>query len=242
VAGQLPPLPSRVLAQLEGGDHWEDVGRLQFEFLLREGLRPEHYVLDVACGSFRSGRFLIDYLAPGHYFAFDRDRQHLNAGMKHVLKPSGLLKKRPQVRVLELTDGPTGLADVLDYAAFDYVWAHALFDHIPPAMIRRCLREFAAVLAPGGRCYATIFLNRQGAGFLGPLVWPRNGSYERAVVTYPDREYWHHTLNFFEEAVADIHDFELEACLTDYPHPLGLSMLRFTRTAVGAGARAVRGA
>ena len=60
-----------VSAHLEGADHWDDVGRMQFEFLLREGLQHHHHLLDVGCGSFRGGRFVIDYLQEGHYFETD---------------------------------------------------------------------------------------------------------------------------------------------------------------------------
>ena len=41
----------------EGIDHWEEVGRAQFDYLRKEGLQPQHYMLDVPCGSFRAGRF-----------------------------------------------------------------------------------------------------------------------------------------------------------------------------------------
>ena len=32
------------------GGRWEELGRLQFDFLCDHGLRPEHVLLDVACG------------------------------------------------------------------------------------------------------------------------------------------------------------------------------------------------
>jgi hypothetical protein len=56
---------------LKESTNWEDVGRMQFEFLLREGLQPHHHLLDIGCGSFRGGRFVIDYLQEGHYFGID---------------------------------------------------------------------------------------------------------------------------------------------------------------------------
>jgi hypothetical protein len=37
------------------GGLWEEIGRLQFEFLLRHGLAPSDCFLNIACGSLRGG-------------------------------------------------------------------------------------------------------------------------------------------------------------------------------------------
>src|SRR5271168_1826262 len=44
------------------GGYWDQVGRLQFEFLQSRGLQSNHVLLDIACGSLRGGRFFIPYL------------------------------------------------------------------------------------------------------------------------------------------------------------------------------------
>ncbi len=85
-------------------------------------------------------------------------------------------------------------------------------------------------MGSGGRLYATIFLNPHGPDFLEPIIHPRNGSLQGAIVTFPDREYWHHTLEFFEGIVNEIPELQLDACLYDYPHPLGLRVLRFIKS------------
>jgi hypothetical protein len=36
------------------GGLWEEIGTLQFEFLLRQGLAPSDCFLDIACGSLAS--------------------------------------------------------------------------------------------------------------------------------------------------------------------------------------------
>ena len=213
---------------LEGADHWNDVGPNQFEYLKQKGLRPEHYLLEIPCGSFRAGRFLVDYLDKGHYYGADGSASSIDAGIKHVLQPKGLMAKEPAIKVLRLTPEGTDF-HALFGRAFDYIWVHALFDHIPHDTIRRCLRDFAEVLQPNGRIYATIFLNPHGDEFQEPMVRPRDGRMEGAVVTFPDREYWHHTVSFFEDAVAAIPSLALEGCFFDYPHPLGLRMLSFRK-------------
>ena len=53
------------------GGRWEEIGRLQFDFLVRQGLMPEHFFLDVGCGSWRGGVHFVDYLLSHRYFGVD---------------------------------------------------------------------------------------------------------------------------------------------------------------------------
>jgi hypothetical protein len=52
------------------GGLWDEIGRLQFNFLVAQGLKPEHYLLDVGCGTFRGGVHFIRYLETGHNLAW----------------------------------------------------------------------------------------------------------------------------------------------------------------------------
>jgi SAM-dependent methyltransferase len=216
-------------ASLVSKDHWEEVGRIQFEFLLKEGLQPVHYLLDAGCGSFRGGRFFIKYLEAGHYVGVDKNRVHLDMGVRYVLRPARLLDKHPRLYAVEFTTHPQDLGALLRFSQFDYIWIHALFDHIPPEVIRQCLHDLTAILRTGGLMYATIFLNPHGPDFLEPMIRPRHGTLQDAVVTFPDREYWHQTIEFFKETTEQIPSLRLEECFYDYPHPLGLRILRFRR-------------
>jgi len=191
-------------------------------------LRPEHYLLDVACGSFRAGRFFIEYLLPSHYYGFDGDCELIKQGIKHVLKPAGLLAKKPVIHCIKLTPEPLDFMKLFK-RKFDYIWIHALFDHIPPDVVRATLIGLSKVLASTGYIYATIFLNPDPS-YTGSILHLRDGSIEGAVVSYPDREYYHYTLEFFKA----IDCLVIESCIDNYPHPLGLKMLKL-KLAEGKG-------
>ena len=64
-------IESRAHRELVGG-LWEELGVLQFEFLVKRGLKPHHRLLDVGCGALRGGVHFVRYLDPGCYHGIDR--------------------------------------------------------------------------------------------------------------------------------------------------------------------------
>ena len=55
------------------GGNWDEIGNLQFNFLKSKGLKPESYLLDIACGSLRLGVKAIPYLNPDHYLGIGKE-------------------------------------------------------------------------------------------------------------------------------------------------------------------------
>jgi SAM-dependent methyltransferase len=139
------------------GGLWDEVGRLQLDYLVSEGLRPDDYLLDVGCGSLRGGVHFIRYLEPGHYFGVDKSRERLDAGRSVELPRHGLINKHP---ILEVID---------DFAferlgrRFDYAIAQSVFTHLPANLVERCLHGVGAALDAGGRFYATFNEPEAGA-------------------------------------------------------------------------------
>ena len=76
------------------GGTWDETGKLQFEFLIKEELKPEHFLLDVGCGSLRGGIHFIRYLDRGRYYGRDMDESLSDAG-KSLLGKIRLTHKKP---------------------------------------------------------------------------------------------------------------------------------------------------
>ena len=53
------------------GGMWEEIGKVQIDFMVGQGLRPDDVFVDVACGSLRAGRHFISYLDPANYLGLD---------------------------------------------------------------------------------------------------------------------------------------------------------------------------
>jgi len=56
------------------GGNWEEIGSLQFDFLLSRGLQPDSYLLDIACGSLRLSVKAIPYLEESHYLGIEKEQ------------------------------------------------------------------------------------------------------------------------------------------------------------------------
>ena len=58
---------------------------LQFGLLTALGLREDHALLDIGCGSLRAGRLFIVYLRPGRYVGIEPEQWLLDEGIRQEL-------------------------------------------------------------------------------------------------------------------------------------------------------------
>ena len=133
------------------GGLWEELGRLQFDYLVAEGLRPEHTLLDIACGSLRAGVHFVPYLEARHYLGMDKEADLIQAGVEEELGRALVESKRPELIV----------SASFEFERFsrrpDYALAQSLFTHLPAPDIEACLRALRGVIREGGAFYATFF-------------------------------------------------------------------------------------
>jgi SAM-dependent methyltransferase len=200
-------------SELVGG-LWDEIGRLQFDFLKSQGLTPSHRLLDVGCGAFRGGVHFIRYLAIGNYFGIDLNASLVEAGRDVELAKAGLTYKKPHLLV----------NDAFEVAAFgttfDYALAHSVFTHLPFNSIERCLANVARVLKPGARFYATYF-ESPSPHSMEPLRHPGG------IITRSDADPFHYhfkTFRFLSETLP-----LTVRNIGDWNHPRGQHMLEFVR-------------
>ncbi|MGP7735212.1 class I SAM-dependent methyltransferase [Oceanimonas smirnovii] len=120
------------------GGHWEEIGQLQFNFLVAQGLQPEHTFLDIACGSLRGGVHFINYLLSGNYLGLDKEQELINRGIEHELGKKQEAEKKPEFVI----------SDCFEFGKFskipDYAIAQSLFTHLTEEDIRLCLTNLKA--------------------------------------------------------------------------------------------------
>lgn len=196
------------------GGMWDEIGRLQFEFLRAQGLQPGHRLLDIGCGSLRGGIHAIAYLEAGNYYGVDFNRSLLEAG-RYEIELAGLRHKNPHL----------ALSDRFEFGLFeqkfDYLLALSVFTHLFANHIVRCLAEVRQVLAPKGRFFATFFLAPHSV-HLAPIVHQPGGK-----TTEYDRDPFHYSQGEIR-AMAKLANLSTEI-LGNWNHPRAQQMVMFFR-------------
>lgn len=178
---------------------WNELGKLQFHFLCDQGLRPNHALLDIGCGSLRAGVHFIDYLAPGRSTGIDISDRILEAGRPLLARGMSEAKSPRLIRNRDLRSRE--FAD----SEFDFVLAQSVFTHMPLADIEECLASVGRVMRPGGQFFFTIFEAERT-------------EYE------PIAEYFRFPA-FVIDNLCRLHGLTLER-VDDFAHPRGQSMFR----------------
>ncbi|KMK63991.1 sulfotransferase family protein [Puniceibacterium sp. IMCC21224] len=134
-------------------NQYDFMGATQFRLLTGLGLREEHRVLDIGCGSLRAGKFLLHYLLPDRYTGTEPNTWLWQNALETEIGADIARIKRP--RILANPDfspadiGPSGV---------DFIIAQSIYSHTGTAMLRQSIAAAAAVLAPGGQFLFTAIL------------------------------------------------------------------------------------
>jgi SAM-dependent methyltransferase len=186
------------------GGHWEEMGQLQSDFLIKQGLKPHHTLLDIGCGTLRGGRFFIRYLNAGNYTGMDISAGAIEYGQK-LLVEEGLSDKNPRLLVnknkdLKFHEFPG--------EKFDYLLAQSVFTHLKPEHIEECFQCVGNVMKENSIFFFTYaknddFMNHSQKDFRYPY-------------------------SFFEGLSAK-YGFEIENHAANYPHPAGQRMTKLVK-------------
>jgi cyclopropane fatty-acyl-phospholipid synthase-like methyltransferase len=131
------------------GGLWDEIGRLQFDFMVSEGLAPESTLLDVGCGALRGGLHFVEYLDDGKYHGIDINKSLLKAG-EQELRWAGLDKQVHLHRTDDFDASGFGVQ-------FDYGVSVSLLTHLTANQIIYCFMQMRRVMHKDSRFFFTIF-------------------------------------------------------------------------------------
>ncbi len=105
-------------------EDYDLIAAMTFNLLTTLGLRQHHSLLDIGCGSLRTGRLLIPYLNRGKYFGIEPNEWLVQEGIRHELGEMLVQIKRP---TFFFSDLPDTIAQAK--MAFDFAVAQSIFSH-----------------------------------------------------------------------------------------------------------------
>jgi len=185
------------------GGKWDEIGQLQFDFLVAQGLKPDHCFLDIGCGALRGGVHFISYLAPGNYLGLDRQKEIVERGLRKKLTSEVAAAKMPEFVV----------SDCFEFDQFSkkpqYSLALSLYRHLDSDDIRLCLKNLREFVPTDHRFFATFFEgnsegNRAHSNSLDHFDYGRD-----ELVEFADPDCWQAT------------------CIGDWNHPRDQMMMMF---------------
>ncbi len=158
-----------------GGEHYRSfvgppgnydlVAAMVFNLLTCAGLRQNHKLLDIGCGSLRAGRLLIPYLNAGNYIGVEPNRWLIEDGILNEVGRDQIRLKHP---VFSYRDSLEEFAEPLQA---DYALAQSIFSHCGADLINTWLLQVSRHLKPTGGLFATFLIastDYEGKGWLYP--------------------------------------------------------------------------
>jgi Methyltransferase domain len=187
-------------------ERYDELAALQFRVFIELGLREQHKVLEVGCGSLRFGRLLLPYLLPDHYVGVEPEQWLVQEGIRHELGESIIAIKQPQFCFEPECD--------FDHfgRAFDYIIMQSIITHAPFDWVRRCAARISAVLAEPNGVVVGTYLEGQN-------------DYQGTKWAYPD------IITYREETLQRLFaSVGLSwRTLTQFPHPAGVTWFLLSR-------------
>lgn len=200
------------------GGLWDELGQLQFNFMVAQGLKPHHKLLDIGCGSLRGGVHFIQYLDAGNYVGIDVNESLLEAGYEVELAKYGLWERTPRENLICNGDFVVPLPD----ATFDFAIAQSLFTHVTFNTIRKCFEQVAKVMKIDAPLYATFFELPENARSSDPFRHDAAG-----IVTHGSRDPYHYRFRDLEVAAPE--SLWAARYIGGWNHPRGQHVAAFVR-------------
>lgn len=152
----LKPGDSHYRAYVGPPEDFDLIAATTFNLLTTLGLRQQHSLLDVGCGSLRIGRLLIPYLNKGKYFGIEPNEWLVKEGIKREIGETLVQIKDP---TFFFSDSPTTLSRA--GVRFDFAVAQSIFSHCGLDLIAQWLSGISQSLVETGALVATFLPSEQ---------------------------------------------------------------------------------
>jgi SAM-dependent methyltransferase len=147
---KLKPGDNHYMAYVGPPTQYDFMGATQFRLLCTLGLRAHHYLLDLGCGSLRSGRLFLSYLDEGRYFGIEPNKWLIEDAISNQVGKDLIELKKPQF------DYNSDFETNVFSEQFDFIIAQSIFSHTGRDLIAMAMRNIKESLRPNGLLVATF--------------------------------------------------------------------------------------
>ncbi len=155
----------------------------QFALMVALGLRENHTLLDIGCGSLCGGRLFIPYLLPGCYYGIEPQAWLVEDGIHFEVGEELRRLKRPTFRYVD------DFSLTAFKVRFDFMLAQSVLTHVSQTQLDRCLSEAKLALKPEGLFAASFFSNGQDTYNGDDWTYPGFASYPVKFVIEKARQH-----------------------------------------------------
>jgi cyclopropane fatty-acyl-phospholipid synthase-like methyltransferase len=144
---------------------YDFMGATQFRLLCTLGLRSDHKVLDLGCGSLRAGRFLITYLESHNYCGIEPNKWLIEDAIREQIGSDMIKIKKPSF------DHNSSFDTTVFNTQFDYIIAQSIFSHTGIGLIKTAFLNFHCSLKESGLALVTFIKGKtdfDGEGWIYP--------------------------------------------------------------------------
>lgn len=156
--------------------NYDLIAAMTFGLLTTIGLRQDHKIVDIGCGSLRIGRLLIPYLNVANYIGIEPNRWLVEEGIARELGKDLVRIKRPK---FYFTDSPKILTK--HGSLLNFALAQSIFSHCGLDLISSWLASVSSVLVEQGALLATFIHGNEdftGTGW----CYPECVTYKQATI------------------------------------------------------------
>ncbi|WP_279483389.1 class I SAM-dependent methyltransferase [Aureimonas sp. SK2] len=199
------------------GGNVSEIGALQRDHLVADGLRPSDKLVDFGCDSPGVKIALSSYLNSGNIYGIDYIAALLADGYDPT--PSyHALTGRPKLRNV---GNERNFLSPFEGVLFDAALARDVFTHLPINHLRLCLASLHPRMRTGGRFYCSLFIAQDDVDFSASIRQPPHGEVE--TFSYCDPFHvWERDIHFAMEGLA----WRLDG-IHSWNHPRGQQMAHF---------------
>jgi cyclopropane fatty-acyl-phospholipid synthase-like methyltransferase len=174
-------------------------------------LKPEHYLLDIGCGTLRGGIPLINYLQSGHYYGVEVREEALNEGRKELCE-AGLEEKNPTLLL------SMDFSQLTIKQKFDYIWAFSVLIHMNDEILNDTLDFVSRHLSDDGAFYANVNIGER-----------EEGSWQGFPVVARTFEFYSHACTKYGLSASDIGPLKDHGHVSNIESQDSQRMLRITK-------------